>query len=547
MFGGCKPKEKTGFGSEISTDLKVIGHGKEVFEKLCSSCHNFKQDAIGPNLSGLTKSVETKWIKDFIKSPQMKIGLNDPRAVALKEKYKAIMPDFQHLLDADIEAVLAYINTYDQIQIKEETDPTSIENPIPEKIILSGETANLEFIGQIPASDTILPYTRINKLACEKNFGRLFINDLRGILFELRQGKPHVYLELNKLCPNFIDRNGLATGFASFAFHPEFDKNGLFYTTHNEIAGSQQADFKLPDSVKVNIQGVITEWKAKDPNSLSFSGTSRELMRFDLVANSHGLQELAFNPTANKGDVDYGNLYISIGDGGSVQVGYPEIVDHHGRDVWGSILRIDPLGNNSANNKYGIPGDNPFTNAADMQKELWAYGFRNPNRITWIDRNRILASDIGQANIEELNIVEPGNFYGWPIREGRFLFDPRGNLNNVYTLTDNGHESLITYPILQYDHDEGPAISGGFIAKGKLFHGKYIFGDIPTGRLFIGDLNNPDYAKIEELKVAVNGKETTFYELTKSSRVDLKFGRGCNGSIYIFTKADGKIYRLIEK
>ncbi len=546
MFGGCKPKGNTGFGSEISTELKIIDHGKIVFEEWCSSCHNFKQDGIGPNLSGLTRSVETNWIKDFIKSPQMKMALNDPRAVALKEKYKAVMPDFQHLQDADIEAVLAYINTYDKIQVDEETDPTLVENPIPEKIIFSGETANLEYIGQIPASDTILPYTRINKLACEKNFGRLFINDLRGVLFELRQGKPHVYLELNKLRPNFIDRNGLATGFASFAFHPEFDKNGLFYTTHNEIAGSQQADFKLPDSIKVNMQGVLTEWKAKDPSSLSFSGISRELIRFDLIANSHGLQELAFNPFADKGDVDYGNLYISIGDGGSVQVGYPEIVDHHGTDVWGSILRIDPLGDNSANNKYGIPGDNPFANAAGMQKELWAYGFRNPNRITWIDSNRILASDIGQANIEELNIVEAGNFYGWPIREGRFLFDPKGNLNSIYGLPDNDYESTITYPIVQYDHDEGPAISGGFIAKGKLFEGKYIFGDIPTGRLFVSDLKNSDYAKVKELKIVINGKETTFYELTKSSRVDLKFGRGCDDSIYIFTKADGKIYRLIE-
>ena len=107
-------------------------------------------------------------------------------------------------------------------------------------------------------------------------------------------------------------------------------------------------------------------------------------------------------------------------------------------------------------------------------------------------------------------------------------------------------EDLITYPIVQYDHDEGPAISGGFTAKGKLFRDKYIFGDIPTGRIFISDLESTDSPKIEELKIAINNKETNFYELTKSSRVDLKFGRGCGGDIYIFTKADGKIYRLKE-
>jgi glucose/arabinose dehydrogenase len=78
------------------------------------------------------------------------------------------------------------------------------------------------------------------------------------------------------------------------------------------------------------------------------------------------------------------------------------------------------LGDNSINSKYGIPKDNPFADSTTKKKEIWAYGFRNPNRITWIDINRILASDIGQANIEELNIVESGNFYGWPRREGSF-------------------------------------------------------------------------------------------------------------------------------
>lgn len=546
-LNSCKPKESGDFGNTISANKELIKNGKVAFEELCSSCHNFGQDAIGPNLSGITRTMPTNWIKEFIGSPKKKIDLKDPRAVALKEKYKAVMPDFQHLSDADIEAILAYMHTYDKAQFKKETDSNLIENPIREKIILSGETAELEYIGQIPASSAQQPYTRINKLACEKNSGRLFVNDLRGTLFELKEGgEPSVYLDLNKTHPNFIDKNGLATGFGSFAFHPEFNKNGLFYTSHTEVAGSKPADFKLPDSIKVVMQGVVTEWKAKDPSSMSFSGSTRELIRFDFIANSHGLQEIAFNPFANKGDKDYGNLYISIGDVGAVQVGYPKIADHHGADIWGSILRIDPLGNNSVNTKYGIPKDNPFVDYTDKKKEIWAYGFRNPNRISWMDRNRILASDIGQANIEELNIVEPGNFYGWPIREGRFMFNPNGNFNNVYELPDNDLEDFITYPIVQYDHDEGPAISGGFISKGKLFGGKYIFGDIPTGRLFISDLWNTDNPRIEELKIAINNEQINFYELTKSNRVDLKFGRGCVDDIYIFTKADGKIYRLME-
>ncbi len=542
LIWSCGTKENKMLGATISTDLAKIAAGKKSFELLCSSCHNFKQDAIGPNLSELTHSVETIWIKNFIKGPQKMLVAKDERATELMKKYKALMPDFSNLSNQEIDALLAYLHTQKQAHSTKNDTLESIKDPIKDTVPFSGHVAQIEFFAQIPASQNEAPTARINKLACETNSGRLFVNDLRGFLYELKDGEPHLYLPIKNFKPNFIHQTGLGTGFGSFAFHPEFAENRLFYTTHTESESSKPADFILPDSVKVKFQWVVTEWKV-EPDADKFSGSSRELMRFDFIANSHGVQEIAFNLNAKESDDDFGMLYIGLGDGGSVQLGYPKIADHHGTDIWASILRIDPMGNNSFNHNYGIPNNNPFAGSSTLKNEIWAYGFRNPNRFTWDGSGRMLASDIGQSNIEELNEVEPGKFYGWPNREGTFLFNPNGNLNNIYPLPEDDANLAVTYPILQYDHDEGPAISGGFVSKGELFRGKYIFGDISTGKVFMSDLT-ASIPFIEELKISFENKETTLTKMTGSNRVDLRFGLSCNGDIYILTKANGRIYKL---
>ncbi len=295
-----------------------------------------------------------------------------------------------------------------------------------------------------------------------------FVLDLRGKLYKLENNRPAVYMDMAKLRSSFINKPGLATGFGSFAFHPDFYKNGLLYTTHTEPAGTAKADFTYPDSIKVTLQWVVTEWKTDQPKAFPFSGKGRELFRVDMVQGIHGLQEIAFNPLSKKGDKDYGMLYIGIGDGGSVEKGYPFLI-HSTEKIWGSILRIDPAGRNGSNGKYGIPSDNPFVKNENVKtlKEIYAYGFRNPHRISWSQSGQMLACNIGLTNIESLYIIKPGNDCGWPVREGGFLLNPYGNLDMVHSLPPGDSTSHFTYPVAQYDHDEGKAISGGFEYQGK--------------------------------------------------------------------------------
>ena len=165
----------------------------------------------------------------------------------------------------------------------------------------------------------------------------------------------------------------------------------------------------------------------------------------------------------------------------------------------------------------------------------------------------MLATNIGQANIEAIDIVLKGHDYGWPIREGRFEIRPGGNINHLYKLPENDSSFHITYPVAAFDHDEGTAIAGGFVYEGKdlpELQGKYLFGNIPSGRLFYvnsADLKLGKEAVIKEWFVSLNGKRISLRELCGQDRVDLRFGQDLKGEMYIFTKPDGKIYQLVNK
>jgi hypothetical protein len=284
---------------------------------------------------------------------------------------------------------------------KTKFDPNALTNPIPEPIAMSDLTIGLELMTTIPPSSTEGQLTRICKLDFRPDTKELFVVDLRGKLYKLEKSKPLLYLDMVKEKPKFIDKPGLATGFGSFAFHPDFQKNGLLYTTHVESPGSGKADFGYNDSIKVTLQWVLSEWKTETPNAFPFSGKSREMFRINMVGSFHGVQEITFDPLAKRGDEDYGLLYIGIGDGSSAEFGYPFLV-HSSEKIWGSIIRIDPAGNNSANGHYGIPRAIPLRRA--KIQILYGKSMRMdsgiPHRLTWTKKGQLLASNIGHHNIE---------------------------------------------------------------------------------------------------------------------------------------------------
>ncbi|MFN8582421.1 MAG: hypothetical protein U0163_15785 [Gemmatimonadaceae bacterium] len=169
-----------------------------------------------------------------------------------------------------------------------------------------------------------------------------------------------------------------------------------------------------------------------------------------------------------------------------------------------------------------------------------------------MEQHRGALVNIGQNNIESLNLVMAGNDYKISAR-GTFALDTYGDINKVYPLPANDSVFGVTYPVAQYDHDgHTSAVSGGFEYVGTRvpqLRGKYLFGDIPTGHLFyvnMSDVKLGSRARIFGWRVSLNGVPKTLRELCGTDRVDLHFGHDKDGELYILTKPDGKIYRLVS-
>jgi len=468
--------------------------------------------------------------------------------------------------------------------------PAHAANPLP-PIDKPGLAVELADFVQFPAATGSSPRDGINFLLESPDAsGRLFVNDSRGGIRIIDGGvaSPDIFLNLS-LVPSKLGQPDIdllvgnfgQQGQGGFAFHPDYATPGspgfgLVYTSHSDIqSGKPTPDFPSPGSTTHH--SVITEWQVDplNPNAIDVN-SRRELLRIGQPFADHNMQQIGFNPLVLPGDPDYGKLYVSMGDGGNNFPPNPTDPFQGGQNPGtplGAILRIDPLGSNSANGHYGIPADNPFVGDPDLQHtlgidesttpqdetlgEVWAFGLRNPHRFSWDTAvngtANMFISDIGQASIEEINLGIPGANYGWRDREGTFATDPN-NENTLFNLPGNDGDFGYTYPVAQYDHDEGNAVVGGFVYRGQAIstlQGKYIFGDLVNGRMFytdVDEMTSGNQATVHELTLLHNGSEQTLLQIMGNApRADLRFGIDSDGEIYIIAKRTGEIFRLIPQ
>jgi hypothetical protein len=373
-----------------------------------------------------------------------------------------------------------------------------------------------------------------------------------GIIYQVDHGHVIPFLDIRSDFPNFVWQPGVASGLGSFALDPDFATNGVLYTAHSErfrhspIINPFDIPANLPPGPTPPLEWVLTEWHLHD-------GSHREVLRFATPSTAHASQEIAFAPVA-KGDPDFGLLYWGIGDGGTTNLKRPDLAGHP-HSLFGSILRIDPHGQNGANGRYGIPADNPFAYSADprVHREIWAYGFRNPHRMSWdlAYGKRMIAVDIGESNIEEVNLIERGGSYGWgqSLLEGPLHIDAATDAKAVRLATAEEREGHVA-PLADYDHRDGSAaITGGYVYHGPIavLRDKYIFGDIVSGRLFyltMGDrLDDPT---IHELQIERGGTPSTLKKMGHLDRAHLRIGYDPrDGTIYLTTKGDGMVRKIV--
>ena len=274
--------------------------------------------------------------------------------------------------------------------------------------------------------------------------GRVFVIEQPGRIRIVQDGQVLAtpFLDIQER----VDDGGNEQGLLGLAFHPNYEGNGFFYVNYNRGGG---------DTVIARFQ-VTGDPNVADPDS-----------EFKLMEISQPF------PNHNGGGLDFGPdgyLYLGLGDGGAA--GDPFGNGQSLNTLLGKVLRVDV----DAGDPYAIPSDNPFANGGG-QPEIWAYGLRNPWRISF-DRatGDFFIGDVGQGVSEEIDFIPAGSpggqNFGWDHREG------------AHDYAGGGPAGMID-PAAEYTHNEGGcSITGGYVYRGPSlpeWQGIYIYGDYCTG------------------------------------------------------------------
>ena len=314
---------------------------------------------------------------------------------------------------------------------------------------------------------------------------RRFVVELLGRIRVIRDGEllPTPFVDLTSLVAPQIGERGLKC----IAFHPDYQANGYFFviyvspTLHTTIARFQR-DPANPDRSLLASQKVLLSVLQTNPN--------------------HNGDWVGFGPD--------GYLYASLGEGGTWQ----QAIDLN--NLQGKVLRLD-VDVPDAGPPYAIPPDNPFI-GVDGLDEIWAYGFRNPWRLSF-DRltGDLWISDVGAGWREEATMQpaasKGGEFYGWGCMEGTFCHPLPGTCpcpppNAIPPTFDYGHDEL------------GTAIIGGFVYRGSTIpnlNGLYLFSDAFSGRVFSFD------PATQEIRIVISGLPGAQYSL----------GEDIDGELYV--------------
>jgi glucose/arabinose dehydrogenase len=363
---------------------------------------------------------------------------------------------------------------------------TDAPTEVPVTVSAGSFPNSADYEWQIVANDLRRP---VDVQSANDGTGRLFIIEKYGVIRvmenELLLIEP--FLDIDDRV-NDYDNNEM--GLLGFAFHPEYEENGYFYVNYTGEDGNTRIS-------RFHADGNIA-----DP------GSELVLLTIQQPYRNHNGGAVAFGPD--------GYLYLGLGDGGSA--GDPQKNGQNTASLLGKILRIDV----NSGDPYAIPSDNPFGN------EVWAYGLRNPWRISF-DRatGDLWIGDVGQNQWEEIDYFPaggtPGANYGWSIMEG----------NHGY---DGESQPGLLLPVVEYNHYSAGydcSVTGGYVYRGSLpeWNGIYIYGDYCSGKVWGVFQSNGTWQNqlLFDLDVTI-----------------ASFGEDEAGELYLASDS-GQVYKLVKK
>lgn len=237
-------------------------------------------------------------------------------------------------------------------------------------------------------------------------------------------------------------------------FHPRFAENGFMYVGWNGPSSGKDKQTKVTRYV-MDRQPPYT----LDPRS------EKLIIVWD--SNGHNGGAIAFGHD--------GMLYVTSGDGTSDSD--TNVVGQDMTTLLAKVLRID-VDHPDEGRGYSIPKDNPFHGQKGIRWETWAYGLRNPWRITvdaktghvWVGQN-------GQDLWEQAFLVQKGDNYGWSVMEGSHPFYP----------TRKPGPTPFVKPTVEHPHSEARSLTGGIVYYGEKhpdLRGAYLYGDYSTGKIW---------------------------------------------------------------
>jgi glucose/arabinose dehydrogenase len=284
--------------------------------------------------------------------------------------------------------------------------------------------------------------------------GRLFVVSQSGQIWVVADGarRQTPFLDVSSEIVS-----GGEQGLLGLAFHPNYPEDPHFFIDYTDRSGNT----------------VVSRWRVSSDPNVADANSEEIILHVDQPFANHNGGAVRFGPD--------GDLYISLGDGGS---GGDPFGNGQNLDTYlAKILRID-VDHPDDGRAYGIPGDNPFVGRPDAKPEAWVTGLRNPWRISF-DRatGDLWIGDVGQGAYEEIDVVRAGSGggqdFGWNVMEGFHCF-PSG---------DSCDQQSLTPPVAEYSHGGGVcAVTGGYVYRGRDYpalEGGYVFADYCTGEIWV--------------------------------------------------------------